>query len=129
MTVAIIPALAEAGVALERAFAGRPLLVHSIEQARLSARITRIIAVTDDGTLARLAERAGAEVIAAAGAGDAEAAAAVAAQAVAEAKGEATGLCGREVDKLRILIVRTWQRWMRKLQDRLQWLCVLCSRR
>lgn len=93
MTVAIIPALGRVGSALERAFAGRPLLVHSIEQARLSARITRIIAVTDDGTLARLAERAGAEVIAAAGAGDADAAAAVAAQAVAEAKGEATGLC------------------------------------
>lgn len=93
MTVAIIPALGGAGSALERAFAGRPLLVHSIEQARLSARITRIIVVTDDGTLARLAERAGAEVMAAAGAGDGDAAAARAVQAVAEAKGEAAGLC------------------------------------
>lgn len=88
MTVAIIPALAEAGVALERSFAGRPLLVHSIEQARLSAPIGRTIVVSDDGALARLAERAGAEVMAA-GAVDADAAAASAAQAVVAADGEA----------------------------------------
>lgn len=93
MTVAIIPALAGPGSALERAFAGRPLLVHSIEQARLSARITRIIVVTDDGALARLAERAGAEVMAAAGAGDGDAAAARAGQAVADANGEGPGPC------------------------------------
>jgi N-acylneuraminate cytidylyltransferase len=88
MTVAIIPALAEAGVALERIFAGRPLLVHSIEQARLSAAIGRTIVVADDGALARLAGRAGAEVMAAAGAVDADAAAAQAAQAVVAAGGE-----------------------------------------
>jgi N-acylneuraminate cytidylyltransferase len=88
MTVAIIPALAEAGVALERTFAGRPLLVHSIEQARLSASIGRTIVASDDGVLRRLAERAGAEVTAAAGAADADAAAARVAQAVAAAEGE-----------------------------------------
>lgn len=93
MTVAIIPALAQGGGALERAFAGRPLLVHSIEQARLSARISRIIVVSDDGTLTRLAERAGAEALPAAGAADSDAAAARAGQAVAEGRGEGAGLC------------------------------------
>lgn len=87
MTVAIVPALAEAGVPLDRLFAGRPLLVHSLEQARLCRRIARIVVVTDDGVLARLAERAGAEVVTAAGAGDGAAAAARAGQLVAEAEG------------------------------------------
>ena len=85
MPIAIIPALAEAGIALDRPFAGRPLLVHSIEQARLAPSIARTIVVTDDGVLVRLAERAGAEVVAAAGAGDSDAAAARAGQFLAEA--------------------------------------------
>jgi YrbI family 3-deoxy-D-manno-octulosonate 8-phosphate phosphatase len=87
MTVAIIPALAEAGIALERPFAGRPLLVHSIEQARLCRRVARVIVVSDDGVLARLAERAGADVTAAGGATDGDAAAARAGQVLAEAQG------------------------------------------
>lgn len=93
MTVAIIPALAEAGIALERAFAGRPLLVHSIEQARLCRRVARIIVVSDEGVLTRLAERAGAEVITAAGAADGNAAVDRAGQLLAAAEGGAGQLC------------------------------------
>lgn len=94
MTVAIIPAPAEAGTALDSSFAGRPLLVHSIEQARLCRRVSRTIVVSDDGVLAGLADRAGAEVVAAGGAGDTDAAAARVGQALAAAEAEGAGrLC------------------------------------
>jgi N-acylneuraminate cytidylyltransferase len=64
--VAIIPAASGSthvpgGAA--RPFAGRPLITHSIEQARQSARIGRTIVATDDGEIARIAGDWGAEVI------------------------------------------------------------------
>ncbi len=77
MTVAaIIPAVAEPGVALERMFAGRPLLAHTIEQARLCPRVNATVVVTDDAVLARIARQAGADVVTAAGEGHRDGAAA-----------------------------------------------------
>jgi CMP-N,N'-diacetyllegionaminic acid synthase len=67
MTVAIIPArggsrrLPRKNV---RMFAGKPLLVHSIDVARQVPAIRRIIVSTDDEETARIAESAGAEVVA-----------------------------------------------------------------
>jgi CMP-N,N'-diacetyllegionaminic acid synthase len=45
-----------------RLLAGKPLIVHSIEQARQSAAITRVIVSTDDEEIARIARQHGAEV-------------------------------------------------------------------
>lgn len=60
---AIIPALAAGTLALDRPFAGRPLLAQTIAQARSCAAISRIAVVTDDAVAARIAEGAGAQVI------------------------------------------------------------------
>lgn len=72
----IVPAVIEPGLALERVFAGRPLLAHTIEQARLCPRVGTVSVVTDDPVLARIAAQAGADVVAAAGATHRDAAAA-----------------------------------------------------
>ena len=64
--VAIIPATAgSTGVpgGAARPFAGRPLITHSIEQARASARVGHTVVATDDGEIARIAGDWGAEVI------------------------------------------------------------------
>ncbi|HUC60486.1 MAG TPA: acylneuraminate cytidylyltransferase family protein [Alphaproteobacteria bacterium] len=42
--------------------AGRPLIVHSIEQARASRLVSRVIVTTDDAEIAAVAKAAGAEV-------------------------------------------------------------------
>jgi N-acylneuraminate cytidylyltransferase len=66
MSVAIIPArggskrLPRKNV---RRFAGKPLLVHSIEVAQKVPAIRRIIVTTDDGETADIARDAGAEVV------------------------------------------------------------------
>lgn len=46
-----------------RPLAGRPLIAHSIEQARATPEITRVVVSTDDAAIARVAEEYGAEVI------------------------------------------------------------------
>jgi len=64
--VAIIPATSgstDVPGGAARPFAGRPLITHSIEQARQSARVDRTIVATDDGEIARIARDWGAEVI------------------------------------------------------------------
>jgi CMP-N-acetylneuraminic acid synthetase len=66
MTVAIIPArggskrLPRKNV---RPFAGKPLLVHSIDVARQVQAIDRILVSTDDDETAEIARKAGAEVV------------------------------------------------------------------
>ena len=45
-----------------RAFRGKPLIVHTIEQAQQSTHIERVIVSTDDDEIARIARTAGAEV-------------------------------------------------------------------
>lgn len=84
--VAIIPALRSSTVDLERHFAGRPLLAQTVSQARSCPEIYSVVVVTDDAVLARIAEEAGAEVLAAAGDGGvgADLAAACAAEALAD---------------------------------------------
>ncbi len=42
---------------------GRPLLAHTIEQARVTPAIDRVVVSTDDDAIARCAERFGAEVV------------------------------------------------------------------
>ena len=42
---------------------GKPLLAHTVEQARATPAIDRVVVSTDDGEIARCAERWGAEVI------------------------------------------------------------------
>jgi N-acylneuraminate cytidylyltransferase len=42
--------------------AGKPLIVHSIEHARASQRVTRVLVSTEDGEIAEVAREAGAEV-------------------------------------------------------------------
>ena len=42
---------------------GKPLLAHTIEQARATPAIDRVVVSTDDGEIARCAERWGAEVV------------------------------------------------------------------
>ena len=64
--VAIIPATSgstDVPGGAARPFAGRPLITHSIEQARQSARVGRTVVATDDGEIARIAGDWGAEVI------------------------------------------------------------------
>jgi YrbI family 3-deoxy-D-manno-octulosonate 8-phosphate phosphatase len=64
--VAIIPATSgstDVPGGAARPFAGRPLITHSIEQARQSARVGRTVVTTDDGEIARIAGDWGAEVI------------------------------------------------------------------
>lgn len=64
--VAIIPARGGSkGVPRKnvRAFAGRPLIVHSIEQARCAACVSRTVVSTDDAEIAGAARDAGAEVV------------------------------------------------------------------
>ncbi|MBL8658441.1 MAG: HAD hydrolase family protein [Rhodospirillales bacterium] len=62
--VAIVPAIAAANLALARPFAGRPLLAQTVAQARLCPSISAVVVVTDDAALARIAEAAGARVMA-----------------------------------------------------------------
>jgi len=57
----VIPAV---GPAAARPFAGRPLALHALEQARAARRITRVAVVTADPLLARLAAEEGADVVA-----------------------------------------------------------------
>lgn len=45
-----------------RVLAGKPLVVHSIEQARHSQRVTRVVVSTDDPEIAEVSRQAGAEV-------------------------------------------------------------------
>jgi CMP-N,N'-diacetyllegionaminic acid synthase len=45
------------------ALAGKPLVVYSIEQALKTSRITRVVVSTDDKAIARVSQKAGAEVI------------------------------------------------------------------
>ena len=64
--VAVIPAMSGSsripgGTA--RAFNGRPLITHAIEQARGCARVGRTVVATDEGAIARLAGDWGAEVV------------------------------------------------------------------
>lgn len=46
-----------------RMVAGKPLLAHNIEQARLTPSITRVVVSTDDGEIAAVAREYGAEVV------------------------------------------------------------------
>ncbi len=46
-----------------RKLAGKPLLAHSIEQAQQASAVTRVAVSTDDGSIAEVAGRFGAEVI------------------------------------------------------------------
>jgi N-acylneuraminate cytidylyltransferase len=46
-----------------RPVAGKPLLAHSIEQARRTALVTRVVVSTDDADIAAVARQYGAEVI------------------------------------------------------------------
>ncbi len=46
-----------------REFAGKPLIVHSIEQALATPMIDEVVLSTDDGKIARIAQDAGARVI------------------------------------------------------------------
>lgn len=59
--LAVIPATGSAAV---RRFAGSPLALHALDQARTARRITRVAIVTDDPLLARLAADGGADVVA-----------------------------------------------------------------
>lgn len=64
--VAIIPATSgstDVPGGAARPFAGRPLITHSIEQARASSRVGRTVVATDDGEIARIAGDWGAEVV------------------------------------------------------------------
>jgi N-acylneuraminate cytidylyltransferase len=45
-----------------RPLAGKPLIVHSIEQALRASRVTRVVVSTDDSEIAEIARAAGAEV-------------------------------------------------------------------
>ena len=45
-----------------RLLRGKPLIVHSIEQAQHSALMTRVVVSTDDPEIADVARRAGADV-------------------------------------------------------------------
>lgn len=59
--LAVIPATGPAAV---RRFAGRPLALHALDQARAARRITSVAVVADDPLLARLAADGGADVVA-----------------------------------------------------------------
>jgi YrbI family 3-deoxy-D-manno-octulosonate 8-phosphate phosphatase len=64
--VAVIPATGGPGEVpggTARAFAGRPLISHSIEHARASSRVSRTVVCTDDEEIARIARDWGAEVV------------------------------------------------------------------
>jgi N-acylneuraminate cytidylyltransferase len=64
--VAIIPATSgstDVPGGAARPFAGRPLITHSIEQARGCTRVGRTVVATDDGEIARIAGDWGAEVV------------------------------------------------------------------
>jgi YrbI family 3-deoxy-D-manno-octulosonate 8-phosphate phosphatase len=58
--LAVIPAMRNPDL---RPFAGRPLAVHAIEQARAARQVTRVAVVTDDAELSRLALDGGADVV------------------------------------------------------------------
>ena len=64
--VAIIPARGGSkGVPRKnvRLLAGKPLIAHTIEQARLSERVERVIVSTDDAEIVEVAQQWGAEVV------------------------------------------------------------------
>ncbi len=60
----VLAVISATGPAALRRFAGRPLALHALDQARAARRITRVAVVTDDPALARLAADDGADVVA-----------------------------------------------------------------
>jgi YrbI family 3-deoxy-D-manno-octulosonate 8-phosphate phosphatase len=58
--LAVVPAVRPLGA---RSLAGRPLVLHAIEQARAARQVTRVVAMAADAELLRLLADAGAEVV------------------------------------------------------------------
>jgi N-acylneuraminate cytidylyltransferase len=87
--LAVIPAVSPLAA---RLLAGRPLVLHAVEQARATRQVTRVVAVTADNELKRLLADAGSEIVEAAEGDDAALALATALEALAGRDGFAPAL-------------------------------------
>jgi YrbI family 3-deoxy-D-manno-octulosonate 8-phosphate phosphatase len=87
--LAIIPAVHPLGA---RSLAGRPLVLHAVEQARATRQVTRVVAATADPELKRLLADTGVEIVGTSDADDAAASLAAAMEALAGRDGFAPTL-------------------------------------